>query len=231
MQDLESSEGPDGTRISVEQRYRDLYSENDWFQNQYRTNRREFYDSVLKIVQDSKVTRCLDVGCSYGLMVELMNQHNIDASGVELHIDELVEFHKGLPYSKGKFLYGSANDQGFIDSLGGTWPGAIAVIETLRYLENPGLLARLKPELIIIREISNNRRNRTKRAQEFDIRLYSPVDLLQIFPEYECWAIYFFRSSLKINKPLGFVLHIINGVFPSYTVVLKRKTLSANGKF
>ena len=170
------------SHMFVEQRYRDLYSENDWFQNQYRTNRREFYDSVLKIVQDSKVTRCLDVGCSYGLMVELMNQHNIDASGVELHIDELVEFHKGLPYSKGKFLYGSANDQGFIDSLGGTWPGAIAVIETLRYLENPGLLARLKPELIIIREISNNRRNRTKRAQEFDIRLYSPVDLLQIFP-------------------------------------------------
>jgi hypothetical protein len=213
-----------------EKEYSELYGENEWFRDQYRNpnNRRDLYNTIYHIVRDLKVRSVVDIGCSYGLMIDLMNANNIDAFGLDFAFESLKEFHKELTRSKDKFLYGSVNDEKVIEKIFDIHAEAITIIDTLRHIENPGNLRRVDSQFIVIREACNNRRVKSQRRNEFDVRLYSPGDLLKLFPEYRSYRIYFCNYRLTINRPPKAVLCAINAVFPSYTIVLRRRPTAGN---
>jgi hypothetical protein len=211
--------------LESEKKYGELYAENKWFREQYRNSggRGDLYNTIFRIVRELNVRTVVDIGCSYGLMVDLMNANDINAFGVDFPFDELKGFHKGLLHAKDKFVYGSMNEEEVIENISDIHPEAITIIDTLRNIEKPGNLSRLDPTFIIIREVSDNRRVKRQRKDEFDVRLYSPLDLLKVFSDYTPHRIYFCRYRLRIRRPPKFVLYAINAVFPSYTIVLKRR--------
>ena len=210
----------------IAKKYDELYTENQWFQEQYKHTRRSLHESIVRIVQDLNVGHVVDIGCSYGLMVDLLNENNIDACGLDLPIATLKEFHKQLSHATDKFLYGSVENESVIELIAEKRPQAIILIDTLRYIEKPTNLRRIAPDFIIISELSDNRRMRKKRANEFDIKLYSPMDCLQLFPEYWASRIYFYRSRFRIRRPSSIALRTITAMFPSYILVLKRTSRS-----
>jgi len=212
-------------RNFIEEFYKEKFSFDDTFQKLYQEERMVLYEQILKIIKEIKISSVLDVGCSFGLLVERCNLEGIDAYGLDLPVDNLKKYHQNLPHSQGKFLYGSINDGAFLETIGFKDSGALILLDTLRFIVHPENLAILNYKYIIIREVSNNfyiARLRKKQKDDIDVKLYSPLECLKLFHNYYPFQIRFYHYSKNLNLPTKWGLFFINAIFPSYTLVLKR---------
>ena len=212
-------------RTFIEEFYKEKFSFDDTFQKLYQEERMVLYEQILKIIKELKISSLLDVGCSFGLLVERCNLEGIDAYGLDLPVDSLKKYHQNLPHSQGKFLYGSINEGAFLETVGSKDSGALILLDTLRYIVYPNNLAILNYKYIIIREVSNNfyiTLLRNKQNDNIDVKLYSPLECLKLFRNYYPYQIRFYRYSKNLNLPNKWGLVFINAIFPSYTLVLKR---------
>ena len=206
---------------NMKKKYQDIFTSST--SQVYLSKRNRLYAEIFNIVRNLKISSLLDIGCAYGILVELCNTHGINAFGVDFPIDNLREFHDLLKYSKGKFVYGCVDDKDFIEKIANYKFSAIVILDSLRFFEKPENLNRLGTELLIIKEVSNNFYIVKRRKSEFDIRLYSPSECLKIFPEYYVFRIYSSRFLIRIDNPNLLYLNAINLLFPSYTIILRRK--------
>jgi len=215
-------------RTIIEEFYKEKFSFDDTFQKLYQEERMVLYEQILKIIKELKISSLLDVGCSFGLLVERCNLEGIDAYGLDLPVDNLKKYHQNLPYSQGKFFYGSINEGAFLETVGSKVSGAsgaLIILDTLRNIVHPENLAILGYKYIIIREVSNNfyiARLRKNQKDNIDVKLYSPMECLKLFCSYYPYQIRFYRYSKNLNLPTKWGLFFINAIFPSYTLVLKR---------
>lgn len=212
--------------MNIERHLDDLFSHDPLFQSAYQDQRMDLYLKLLNIVKDFKIKSIIDIGCAYGLFVEICNQSEIDAYGFDLPIENLQNFHQKLELSKQKFIYGSVNGDDFYNGNKLANVEAFSIFDVLRHILQPENLTKLKTKYVIIRELSNNiylRAGRKKQKLNLDVSLYSPIQCLKLFNDYSPVQIHFYHYKLKINNPNFLTLWAINAIFPSYTLVLKRK--------
>lgn len=208
--------------IDIAQMYSELFSDNSNFQKVYLIKRSKLYQKIVSILHELKVTSLLDIGCAYGLLVELANANGIDAYGLDLPIDNLMKFHSQLRFSKDKFIYGSLEDQSLIKEIAQKEFQAITVLDTLRHIEKFENLNNLKAEMLIIKEVSDNYYMRRRRRTQFDVKLWKPSDYEEKFPSYKISRIYSSKFLFKIKKPNGLILKAFN-LFPSYTIIMEKE--------
>jgi hypothetical protein len=211
--------------MEIEQIYRHLFESNSSFQGVYLERRIKLYADIVKIVKELKVESLIDIGCAYGLLVEYGNASGITSYGLDFPIDKLKEFHGSLNLSKDKIFYGSVQNNELINELVEKKIQAIVLLDTLRYIENVENIGALNSEYLVIKEINNNAiiRRQRRRTNQFDYRLYSPYDLLLIFPGYRIERIYATRNIFHLNNPSIMVTKLLRLVIPTYTVVMKRR--------
>lgn len=89
--------------------------------------------------------------------------------------------------------------------------------------ETVGKLNNLGAYFFIIKEVANNLYIRRKRKGEFDVKLYSLADYEKIYPDYKIIRIYSPKFIFKIENPNSLILKFLNFMFPTYTLILKRK--------
>lgn len=208
----------------IEKSFKDRYGSDVLFQDEYIHSRIRVYEKICRIAKDLKIKSLLDIGCSFGLLVEICNAKGIDASGFDLPIETLRRFHEKLDYSRGKFFYGSANDEKVFDGLGDKGFEAVTVLDALRYFERPELLTRINAGILIVKEVADNfyiRAQRRKVETIPDLRLYSPFSLLERFKNYKVQKIFLSRFIMGINNPGWTTMGLVN-CLPTYTVVLRR---------
>ena len=209
--------------VDIIKEYSNLYEGDQNSSKEYLYKRISLYRKIVSIIEDLGINSILDIGCSYGLLVEEANAKGIDAWGLDLPIKKLQEFHSKLPLSKGKFIYGQVEDDSVIRQLVGKKFQGITLLDTLRNLKNTKNILKLEAQFIIIKEVSNNFYVRRKRRKAgIDFQLYSPYDYLKIFPEYSVLRIYSSKFLFHIEKPNFLCLKLMN-LLPTYTIVLKRK--------
>jgi hypothetical protein len=204
----------------MEDRYRELYSTADW-EDEYKNRRFHVYDRILRVLMHLPIRSMVDVGASYGLLVEICNENGLDAYGVEFPVANLIEFHATLKHSKNKFLYGSIEESEILDQLSNKSFDAVVVLDSFRYFTNPALLNRINPIFFIIKEICDNKYIRRRRhGREFDVRLYSPLSCSELFPDYRIARMYMSKHVASIRNPPEWMLSAYNDIFPTYTLVL-----------
>jgi SAM-dependent methyltransferase len=204
--------------------YKEHYADQN-FQEIYRKKRLNHYIKMRDICRDLEVRSLLDVGCSYGLLVELCNEVGINAYGLDMPFETLKQAHELLNGSREKFIYGSVDD-GITKSLPIKHFDALVIMDTLRHIFKPEHIVDLNANYLIIKEISDNRRNRVKAKDLIDRLqhpLYSPLRCLALFQKYYCYAIYPSKYLFKLNYPSKSILKIINLISPTYTLILKIK--------
>lgn len=209
----------------LEKKYQERYTNDPIFQNEYIHFRTKVYRKISEIAENLKIKSLLDIGCSYGLLVDICNARGIDTFGFDLPIDSLKQFHQKLEFSKDKFIYGSIDDEAVFHSLGQKGFEAVTIIDSLRYFEHPEFIRRINARFLIIKEVSDNlyiRRQRKKVETIPDHRLYSPTLLLDVFNKYKALRIYLPKFILRVNNPGQTALKVIN-YLPTYTIVLQRK--------
>jgi len=209
----------------IENSYQKLFSHDENFKKIYLTSRINLYSKIIKIIKKLNVVSLLDIGCAYGKLVEIANQEKINAFGLDLPIEELKNHHKQLTLSRGKFFYGSVNDDDLVDKLKKEKIECLVLLDTFRYIEKIENLNELGADLIIIKELSNNYRmcqDREKYLRDhFDIKLYFPSEIIKIFKNYKPLYIFPSKFIFKIKNPANFVCKLINFFFPTYTLILK----------
>lgn len=203
--------------------YFQKYLNDPKFRQTYLSPKRiRLYHKITLMIEALNITSVIDIGCSYGLLVEFLNSKGIDAWGIDLPISVLKEFHSNLTLSKGKFIYGSIEDEEVIDRISEMKFQGIILLDTLRYIKKVEAILRLNAEFIIIKELSNNFHIRSKRKGQYDIHIFTPLDLLYVFNKYYILRIYSTKFVFHIKNPSLFMLKLMN-LLPSYTVILKRK--------
>jgi SAM-dependent methyltransferase len=209
--------------IDIFKEYLNLYEDQN-LSKVYLYKRISLYRKIVSVIEDLGINSILDIGCSYGLLVEEANAKGIDAWGLDLPIEKLQEFHSKLPLSKGKFIYGEVEDDSVIRQFSKKKVLGITLLDTLRNMKSVKNILKLEPHFIIIIEVSNNFYIRRKRRKEWmDLHLYSPCDYLKIFPEYSVIRIYSSKFLFHVEKPNFLCLKLMN-LLPTYTIVLERKS-------
>jgi hypothetical protein len=189
------------------------------FRQIYLRDRKPTYSKVRRIIEGLNVRWVLDIGCSFGLLVEDLNEHGIVAHGRDLPIPELQAFHPTLEHSAMSFTYGDVSELKLpIPSQ----RSAVTVLDSLRQFDESAPLTRLRPEFWIIKETGTRSYIVKQRTPEDQVRFYSPQDLLEIFDGYVAHEIYAPRFSFRVRSPGSRMLRFFNH-FPTYTLVLKRK--------
>jgi SAM-dependent methyltransferase len=210
---------------NMEEVYDLAYSESSEFNKVYSTESQNRYENLLSIIYSlkGKVNTALDIGCSYGQLVVDMNRNGIDSYGVELPISVLIESHRKSLHPS-KFIYGTVNDDIFLNSLCIRSYDLICFFHTLRHIRKPERFSRLAPKYILIQEVSNNfflRYKRKKDIQDGNF-LWSPQNLLNSFPSYFVRSIYSTKFLFKIDNPNSIYLSLMN-LLPTYTILLEKK--------
>jgi len=208
---------------SIVEKYYELFEKNMEFKKVYTEERIKLYRHIVDILLMLNVTSVLDVGCAFGLFVDLANKCGIDAYGLDLPIDELKTFHESLSLSRGKFIYGSIEDNSIIDQIAEKQFQTIVLLDTLRYITHINWVSRLNPQFIIIKEVNNNFVMRYTRKNQFDVRLYSIFDLLKLFPSYKIFYLYSSKYIFALKNPSLPVILTIGRLLPTYTAILERK--------
>jgi len=212
--------------MGIKDRYFHLFSKDENFKREYLNKRLSLYKKIIFILKKLKVTSFLDIGCAYGLLVEEGCREGIKGYGFDLPIDELKQFHSNLEFSKGRFIYGDANNPLIIQIFDEEKIEAAVLMDILRYLQDstPSFINNLDLKWILIKEVSNNFIIRRLRKNQFDVKLYSPIELLNIFSNFDLFEIYPTKFLFCCKSKNSFLLKIIN-LFPSYTMILRRKNL------
>lgn len=208
---------------NMEEVYNKDYIENSSFRKVYQTESLKRYEKLLSIIYSTGVHNALDIGCSYGQLVEAMNKNGIETYGVELPISVLMESHRELNNSE-KFLYGSVNDDVFLHTLRVRSYDLISLFHTLRYIKNPERLSLLSPKYFLIQEVSNNILLRYLRKNDISDGnyLWSPSNLLNAFPSYFVRSIWSTKFLFKIDKP-NMISSFFMNLLPTYTILLEKK--------
>lgn len=207
----------------IENKYRELY-EKPSFRNIYLQNRSHLYLKVVGILKGLGCPSLLDIGCSYGLLVEMANSCGIDAWGLDFDIGYLRDFHSQLKHSSSKFLYGSVADKAMISRIRALGINTLVILDVLRYFDNPIFLNELDADLIAIKDNSSSFISKFIRNNGFNLRSYSPADWLLLFAGYQAIRIYSSKFLIRINNPGGLVLSLLNLFSPTYTLILKKIT-------
>jgi 2-polyprenyl-3-methyl-5-hydroxy-6-metoxy-1,4-benzoquinol methylase len=152
--------------IDIFKEYLNLYEVDQNFSKEYLYKRISLYRKIVSVIEDLGINSILDIGCSYGILVEEANAKGIDAWGLDLPIEKLQEFHSKLPLSKGKFIYGEVEDDSVIRQLGKKKVLGITLLDTVRYMKSVKNILKLEPQFIIIKEVSNNFYIRRKRRRK-----------------------------------------------------------------
>jgi SAM-dependent methyltransferase len=208
----------------VEEFYQKQYS-NYQFQRIYLKQRTSHYLWVLRIIQELGSPSVLDIGCSYGFLVELCNKNGIDAYGLDLPFEEIIRFHENLSYSKGKFIYGNIGKEDFSYMINSLKIDTITMMDTFRYITKTDYINKINANYIIIKDISIALYNNwfKKGVNPLNLGRYSPQNCLEIFKEYDPYEIYTSKHIFKKRYPGRFSLHIINAISPTYSLILKRR--------
>ena len=191
-------------------------------------NKEQTYRNLLRICIDLNVKSALDIGCSYGLLVEMCNTAGIDVYGLDFAIPELQNSHDRLRLSQAKFLYGSICDKAVLETIRQMDFEMIIMADTLRYLEAfESLEHSLTPRYFLIKEICNNSFVRHRRkGNTHDVRIWSPADLARLFGQYTFQRLYLPRFVYSLERPGGFTLRMVNALFPNYTALLHLKDMT-----
>jgi hypothetical protein len=195
-------------------------------QEVYLRDRLPVYEKILAIAQELHLRRLVDLGCALGMLVELANAAGLDAYGFDFPIGELMEYHRNLAHSQGKFIYGSLADKSLRQSFQDKDIDAFIILDTLRYLTEPQSLASLNAKYIIIKDLCDNyfiRRKGRNQRQAVDLRYYRPLDCLKLFHNYAAHRLYPSKFLFSLNNPGYLALALINAISPTYTLILKHK--------
>jgi hypothetical protein len=191
---------------------------NPGFLRIYQSSRNAVYAQLSALVKSLNITQVFDIGCSAGLLVNSLNLEGVDSWGVDFDIPELKQQHSSLAFSN-KFLYGDATELNLPICKTGS---ALLVIDTLRHIEFPIAFGKLGAEYILIKEVSAGVIGRyLRRNEKRDYHLYSPAELLRVFPGYRIESIHSTRFIFTIRKPSRLALACMNQL-PTYTAVLRR---------
>lgn len=207
----------------LRQFYERHYAYDATFQQVYTKRRVRLYRKLADIASELGVRSLLDIGCSFGLLMELCNERGIDAWGVDLPIAELQQFHLELSHSHGKFYYGSVTD--LVDCWDPTQFEMVCLVNTLIHIPEAERLSRLRPRYWLIKEVSANPYIRYRRRRLPDVRLYAPNELLQMFSGYHIERLYPTRFIACLRRPSRAMCKVVNALFPSYTVLLQEDSL------
>ncbi len=210
--------------VDIEAVYQNLWKGDD-FGDVYKYNRQHLYEKLVSIIKVLDVTTVLDIGCAYGQLVNMLNDSAINAFGLDLPIEKLMDFHSLSKYS-GKFLYGSIADDAVVLKASQIKPDLVCIIDTMRYLEPEVIIHFIeatRPLFIIVKEVSNSYLMRYKRRDQSDIGLISPTQLLMLFPKYEAYKIYVSRFLANFVNPGKALMYLINMFSPTYLLILKRR--------
>jgi hypothetical protein len=210
---------------AIEKWYQDKFNAGDAWFTKYVHLRRPAYARLLNAMRRHPCKRILDVGCAYGIFVDMANTMGFEAHGLDLDNPELRRFHQTLAHSAGRFFHGSLNCAGVRDAVRALNFDTIVATHTLRYLADPSVLLDLQPARFIISEVSNTARRRKRRIREMDVALYSPSDLLRHFPGYTIEYLYVSRFLLGLCHPGRPLCHLVNSISPTYTVVMRRSVV------
>jgi hypothetical protein len=202
--------------------YRDLY-ENPRERELYLAGREHVYGAVVRLLARLGVRQVIDIGCSVGGLVELLNASGVDALGVDFPFPAVQQHHQTLQQSRGKFLYGDATRMDL--PIQGA-RSALVILDSLRHFDDPGLLPKQRAEFVVIKE--NGSRSTVARSRQAgdQVRFYSPRDLAQAFPEHTPWELHAPRYLFRIRRPGSFAMHLFDRL-PTYTLVLRRADLAS----
>jgi SAM-dependent methyltransferase len=194
------------------------------FRQVYMTERLRVYRKMFQVASELQAKTILDIGCAYGQFVNCCNAAHMDAWGVDLPINALMQYHKSLEPSGGRFLYGSIEEPvlwGKVAALR-KWD-LVTCADTMRYLADATCLWRLRARYYLIKENCDNSRNRTRQESDARVRLWSPCDLADLLEGYVVQRIYLPRFFAGLGKPSRWTLRLVNQVMPTYTALLRRE--------
>ncbi len=200
-------------------RYIKLYSRGDT-KKVYTEERLHLYQFISRVLLQLKVRSALDIGCSYGLLVDILNHYGVNAYGLDFPIEELQKYHRTLSCSD-KFFYGDFDQPETVLKLNTMNWDAIVCLDTFRYITNFNGFCSLKARYIIIKELNLNRW--TKKQLPSSVDLYPPVKLCQLFSDYKPVKLYSSKYILSIRNPTPAVMRLVNALFPSYILILERR--------
>jgi SAM-dependent methyltransferase len=212
----------------VEEWYQAKFSGTKAWYTAYVCSRKPAFEKLLRAVRQHPCKRILDVGCAYGIFVEILNENGLESFGVDFDNLELRKFHSTLKYSAGRFFYGNLESEQLLSEIKQLNFDTVTVCHTLRYFSNPSLLAELQPERFIIQEVANTTRTRKGRKNEVDVALYSPVELVGHFPGYEIEDLYVAKFVAGFHRPGARLCRLVNMISPTYTAVLKQVVMSSH---
>jgi hypothetical protein len=213
----------------IVQFYQDEYARQS-FSHVYLEERMDHYANILRIIKKLNVSSIIDIGCSFGKLVELCNKSGISSYGIDLPIENLKQYHARLTLSRDKIFYGIIGRDDFLNIINENKIDTAIISDTLRYIEHPEKLNGLKFNYIIIKEISKKfcelyYRLRQKRQIPWHYaHLYSPAACLELFQDYYPYEIYCSKHLVRVSRPGRLTLSVINILSPTFTLVLKRKT-------
>lgn len=204
--------------IRVQEFYHTRYG--NWnFDRQYSTKQHvELFERVAHILRSLNVSYALDIGCSLGGLVELLNQTGIDAWGADFDFARLRAAH-ALLKSKEKFLYGDVSELPVVDIP--RHASAVILLDTLRYVTMPARIAELGAEFIIVKEVASGPWAQRVRKKQFQLKLYSPADCRGLFPGYRVRTLFGPRFAFALRHPMEIALRAAN-LMPTYVMVLQR---------
>lgn len=191
------------------------------FSKLYLEKRTNLYESVVRIINKLNCRTVLEIGCSFGLLVDRCNSEGIDAYGVDFDIDSLKEYHRTLG-CKDKFFYGSIDDNEVVQNLCFQDWDIVICLDTLRFLTTIDSFHALNPNYLYLKESCNNRRVIESRKNQKDFRLWSPLEIVNEFTDYFAYRVYLPRHLLSFRHPAPWLLKTINAVSPTYHLIMKR---------
>lgn len=182
------------------------------------------YKRILRVLASLPIRSLVDIGASYGLLVEICNAYGLDAYGVDFPLARIMDFHATLAHARDRFIYGSIEDEEIVDKLANRGFDAVVILDSLRYFAHPSSLNRIRPSFFVIKEVCNNNHTRKRRQErEFDVRLYSPLACSELFPDYRIARIYMSKHIASIPNPSKWMLSAYNAILPTYTLVLSHQ--------
>ena len=213
----------------IEDRYSQIYSNADQqWEHLYKNQRLRVYNRVLRVLADLPIRSMVDIGTSYGILVEICNEYGIDAYGVDFPLAGIMDFHSTLKHARNKFIYGSIEEKDTVDQLANRGFDAVVILDSFRYFSHPASLNRIKPSFFVIKEVCDNTQTRQRRQKrEFDVRLYSPWSCSKLFPDYRIARIHMSKHIASIRNPSKWMLSAYNVILPTYTLVLAHRDVQS----
>ncbi len=193
--------------------------------------RQNLYNKIFHITRALKVKSVLDIGCAYGQLIRMLNKAGVISYGLDLPIEELIQYHTNQNNSN--IILGSIANPDIISRVSQLQVEMVIILDTLRYLEDKSIINFFKsmnPSFILIKEVSDSTVMRYMRRNENDLRLVSPAAIRKLFPDYKVQKIYISKFLANLSYPNGILLKLVNLISPTYTLLLTREVENNAGR-